>query len=341
MGGRTGWARRRARWGIGVALALVGAAIAGSDGTAHSGGGRSGRGRCEVSCKGFWATDRAGDAVLRLDEGFAERARLAVASPVRVVAAGELAWVASATEGHALGAHRVSLLGVDGATRASFEALAVVDLDASATTAVWVEWFPPGSSRTGLVTWADAAGARRRLQVGGRPVAAACDAERVLVARDDGVVELWRASHPPRRVATRAVGTNLGDVERGRDGRWFALDVATRRLHALGADLTERWSVDVGLNALSLAPDLDRSRVWIVDTTRPVVRRFGPEGALELHVGDLPLGGFDRAAPTRFGGLVLAAPGALLELDAGGALLQSQGGYRFLTDVCTPRAKDG
>ncbi|MEX1024594.1 MAG: hypothetical protein WD226_05905 [Planctomycetota bacterium] len=293
----------------------------------------------------FWIADRAGGEVLGLDTGFAVVERLPRRNPVRVapVPGRDALWLASASQGFALGRHAVELI-VDGQSRWSHVAGPVIDLDANLRSCVWVEW-PVGEPARVFVAGEE--GSLRRLDVEGRATSAALAApddssdvaagELALVGREDGWVELWRTRHPPTRVAAALVAEQVGDVVPAPDAGWYVLDVAARRLVRLEPDLAKRWAVDPTLSAASLTTSLDRSRVWIVDANQPFVRRFGPGGSLEIVVNDLPLSGFDRAAPTAAGGLVLVSPGAVLELGPFGTLLQSQGGFGFLTDVAEVR----
>ena len=73
------------------------------------------------------------------------------------------------------------------------------------------------------------------------------------------------------------------------------------------------------------------ARVWRVHAFRPAT------GADEI--AGLPLGGFGAGSARAEGGLLLPAPGALLELDPAGGLVRSQGGFDFLVAAaCVPGA---
>lgn len=136
-------------------------------------------------------------------------------------------------------------------------------------------------------------------------------------------------------VGERDLGGSLGDLAPGpEEGSLWALDVrGPRRLHLLDAQLGLRWSTRVELAALHIAAVPNEERVWLCDTLEPRVRRFGPEGQLELDLGGLSLAGLDRATAWLGGGVLLAAPGAILHLDARGQPRPGQGGFSYLVDV--------
>jgi hypothetical protein len=140
-------------------------------------------------------------------------------------------------------------------------------------------------------------------------------------------------------LAQTHLGGRIGDIARGPDEEsLWVLDVSgSRRLYLLDADLSVRWSVPVGLRALHFAPVPNEERVWLADTVEPRVRRFGPSGWLELDVVGLPLAGMDRTAAWLHGGVLCAAPGAIIHLDAGGHLQPGQGGFDYLTDLAPAR----
>ena len=332
-----------------VSLGIAGAVGAMMGGTSSLGAGATFGARGTLAAKGskarsetvaHWVVDRSGGIVVGLDASFGRVEQYVRRHPVRVVPGpgkregsteGQGLWIARAVEGYALGDHEVEWT-VDHAVLWRHATGPLIDLDANGCAAIWVEWSLDRDDRV-LVAGTD--GSLRRLPVTGRPLTAALAEKRgtALVGFADGRVELWSSEPPIERLNTARIGAEIGDIVLGPDAGWYALDVAERRVIALDDRLGKRWVADPGLSPASLVTSRDRTRVWIVDTSEPFVRRLGPAGALEMTVGDLPLGGFDRAAPTPQGGLVLVSPGAVLELDSGGVLVQSQGGFRFLTDV--------
>lgn len=132
--------------------------------------------------------------------------------------------------------------------------------------------------------------------------------------------------------AVGLAGPILDLAEGAAPGGAFVLHGSSpRRLTLLDADLAVRWSVLAGLDALHVSPVRGEERAWLAIGAR--VRRFGPQGALELDVAGLPLSSLDAVVPWTGGGALVAAPGAILRLDASGALQPGQGGFAWLTDL--------
>jgi hypothetical protein len=148
-----------------------------------------------------------------------------------------------------------------------------------------------------------------------------------LVGTDQGRIERL-ALDGSGVLASVQVGGAIVDLA---SGGAFALDAAGRRLLCLGTDLELRWEVPLPISAQHLGAVPAEERVWLADTASPRVLRYGPAGALELDRGALPMAGLDRALPWTHGSVLLAAPGALLQLDARGHLAPGQGGFNFLT----------
>lgn len=118
-----------------------------------------------------------------------------------------------------------------------------------------------------------------------------------------------------------------------RPGELFALDLrAPRRLCLLSAELELRRATVLGFDARALAPIASTGRVWLADSSGARVRRYGPAGQLELEV-PVSLFGPDRPLALADGGVLCAAPGAILRLDADGQVLPGQGGFSFLSDL--------
>ena len=151
----------------------------------------------------------------------------------------------------------------------------------------------------------------------------------ILVGDEAGGLSLVRDGEV---VAVRELGGEVGDLAPGPGGTWFALDLASRRLVLLDRDLGLLWAVDHGLAALELAPVVGEERVWLVDSTEPLVRRYGPGGGLEVEAG-MPAADATGATDDGQGGLWVASAGALLRLDVHGAVQPGQGGFGHLTDV--------
>lgn len=128
--------------------------------------------------------------------------------------------------------------------------------------------------------------------------------------------------------AEAALGGSIVDLVSASDAGAYALDAAGQRLLRLAPDLSLRWQAQIGIEARHLC--LSGDRVWLVDTQSPRVLRYGPDGKRELDRAILPQLGLDRALSWTDGGVLLAAPGAILQLDAQGHLAPGQGGFNYL-----------
>ncbi len=134
--------------------------------------------------------------------------------------------------------------------------------------------------------------------------------------------------------ASADVGGSLVDLARGPTaGSLWALDGAgTGRVLLLASDLSVHWSVTLPRAATSLAPVPGEERVWLAAANEPCVVRYGPGGVVELDRCGLPLPGLGRSLAWR-NGLLVAAVGAVLRLDAQGGLLPGQGGFEHVIDL--------
>ncbi len=152
----------------------------------------------------------------------------------------------------------------------------------------------------------------------------------VLVGTDDGRIERLALDGSDVLASAEIGGTIVDLAPAGEPGGAFALDSAGRRLVCLAPDLGLRWQIDLPFAAQHLGAVPGEERVWLADTGSPRVLRYGPAGVLELDRKALPLLGLDRALPWIGGAVLLAAPGAILQLDARGHLAPGQGGFNFL-----------
>jgi hypothetical protein len=278
-----------------------------------------------------WVADRDGGRAVALGPRLERVRAVALHHPVRVAARADGgAWVVEARAGSPVGPHALTRLAEDG--RAATPPLSlgpVLDLaclDGEDALAVELA--------SGSVVRVDAAGSARTITTVSGATAVTGRAERALVGADDGRLVLFDAGPVPALLAVRDVGGEIGDVRPGPTAEtWWALDVAGGQVLLVDDDLDPIWTRSAGVAALHVAPVAREERVWLIDANEPHALRYGPTGALELSVADLPLGGLDRGAATGDGGLLLIAPGAVLRLDGDGRLVDSQGGFDFLTDL--------
>jgi hypothetical protein len=283
-----------------------------------------------------WATDRDGHAVIGLDRELFVAARIGMRYPIEVEARSDGgAWVVSAPDGDPLGGHRLTRLSASGAVLAEADLGIFLDLAASdGGRALVVELVPGAASR---VLQIDDNGAARAIDALAEASCVAGRAQEVCVGTGQGLAALYDTSAAPVLVQRTQLGGILADVAPGPlEHTWWALDSAGAcRLMLLGANLEPLWSVNLGMHAQHLIPSegVGEERVWIADTTEPLARRYGPQGALEVESSALALSGLDRGAAWKEGGVLLAAPGAILRLDGQGHPAPGQGGFDFLVDV--------
>ena len=130
------------------------------------------------------------------------------------------------------------------------------------------------------------------------------------------------------------LGGTIRDLAPGpTPGSVWALDTqGNGRLFLLDASLAIRWSAGVGFPCAHLGAVPGEERVWVADTSSPRVRRFGANAVVELDQQGLPGGPFDRSIAWRDGGVLLLAPGAILQVTASGTVAPGQGGFAWLSD---------
>lgn len=285
-----------------------------------------------------WLADRDGGAVVGLDRERLVVRRIALESPVELALGpdGDL-WVACAGAAGPVGPHRL-LLVEDESGRIERElALGpVLDLESieGGSGAVLAVEF--GSTGARQVVRVSPTGAVTMVERSEDAFCAAAAFGCTLVGSERGELRLFGPDG--QRLARRDFGGVLSDLAPGPEsGTWWVLDAAGgaggTRLALLGRDLAPRWVVPAGLAALTLTPVREAERVWLCDGEGALVRRFGPGGSLELaHIG-LAHVGASRASVGNDGSVWIAAPGALLCLDAAGGSVPGQGGFGYLVDV--------
>ncbi|HEV8112787.1 MAG TPA: hypothetical protein VGR31_08420 [Planctomycetota bacterium] len=160
----------------------------------------------------------------------------------------------------------------------------------------------------------------------------------VLAGTSSGAILRVRTGVRDAPLESRALGRAVIDVAEGpvAGSAWVLLDEGGTTLALLDEDLVVRWAVPTGLHCAHLAPVAGEERVWIADTERASVRRFGPRGALEFDRSDLPFAGLARVVPWEEGGALVVAPGAILRVDHSGRLMPGQGGFDYVADADSP-----
>lgn len=282
-----------------------------------------------------WLADRDAGRVIGLDRALMVVHSIPVVAPTEVEARSDGgAWVISAAAGDPLGPHRLLRLSAGGATLASCGLDSVHDLAVDPLDRAIVVDGMAGAVRVGV--YDDSAVRTLSWSVAGA-ICAAGDGRRVLVGTNAGTLLRFDIVAPQAPPLVANLGGIVSDVAAGpRAGRWWVLDaVGQGRLALVDSALASLWTRPVQLHALHLAPLPGVERVWIADTTQPHVRRYGPNGVLEVDRADMAAGGLDRACVASAGGALFPAVGALLALDAQGARAPGQGGFDFLVDAAS------
>lgn len=286
-----------------------------------------------------WATDRDAHQVYGLDLDLILARSIPLGWPLEVEACDSGgAWVLRSGNAGTLTGHRLDRLSRAGELITEVTIHHALDLDTFQGEDALVIETPGGSHATTRVLRFHKEGSLFSLLEQAGLVCVAGSRDSVLAGTDSGAV--LRIDPAPSGsvgviLAQVQLGGRIGDLARGPwPGSAWALDTsAARRLFLLDADLSVRWVANVGIAALHIAAVPGEERVWLADTATPRVRRFGPAGALEIDRRGLPLIGLDRAVAWREGGVLVAAPGAILHLDANGQTAPGQGGFNYLIDL--------
>jgi len=286
----------------------------------------------------LWAADRDGGRVFGLDRDLFLAQRIPVDWPLDVEPAGDGGlWVLRSGGGTSQSTHRLDRFASDGAliTELWLEHARDLDVLAGGEQALIVEAREQALTR--LLRVRDEGSLFVLLERDGLACIAGERAAALVGTTDGTVLRVDVASASV--VATAQLGGSIVDLAPGPErGTVWALDGAgTGRVLLLAPDLTVRWTVNLPRRAAHLAAVRGEERVWLANTDSACVLRYGPGGALELDRCGLPLPGLDRAVAWR-DGLVVAAVGAILRLDASGNLMPGQGGFDALSDLA-PRIR--
>jgi len=146
---------------------------------------------------------------------------------------------------------------------------------------------------------------------------------RVADAPGSSVVELGRTTAPVVDLAS----------DRTTGGVYALSGEGGSELGRLDAELVTQWSSRTGMRCVRVASTEDGAHVWIAGVDRPVARRWGRDGTLELERSDLSLAGFHSVVAASDGGAILAAAGGMLRLDSQGRDRPGQGGFDWIADL--------
>src|SRR5262245_39969269 len=258
-----------------------------------------------------WAADRDAGVVYGLAADLTIELQVPLAWPTDVRPCGDGgAWVLRAGNGNPAGTYRLDRLARDGGLVAEVSLGACVDLDVADGRDALVIELGRGANGADRALRLETEGSLHVLyEAPGLECVAASRASVVVGTRTGRVV---RIAEDGTVLGGAELGGEIGDLAAGpRPGSLWVLDVAGgARLLLLELDLQPRWSVATGVSALHVIPVPGKERAWLADTTEPIVRRFGPGGALELDRRGLPLTGLDRGTAWSDGSVLVAAPGA-------------------------------
>jgi hypothetical protein len=279
--------------------------------------------------------DRAAGRVLALDAELRVVAAWPVSSPRRVSGGRRGIWVLAAPDGSAPWPQHLQWLASPGKPAGEFSFQEVTDLWALPRERVLL--VERGSAGEGIVWRVGRSGPVRLLSLPGASSAAG-DGDRILIGCRGGEIVLAEESQLGTVCAWRKLAGEPLDLAPGpRAGMWWVL-TRTGELALLASDLSTRWSclAGSGTSVMAAVPGLER--IWVGGAAG--VRRYGPGGVLELELPESALPGECSGLTATEPGVLLATPGALLELEtgSGGArTLRSQGGFAELADVAPVR----
>ena len=287
----------------------------------------------------FLVLDRGGDRVLALDQELCVVDAVRVPSPRRIAPCADGgAWVAFTRSSQAVEPDRLLRLDSELAPLRELAFGPLCDLFPLESGALLaLERSPDGAG----IVWRIEDGECRRLQElpGARCVAGA--EGRCLIGCSGGELVLAEDVEPGVVLAWRRLSAGLVDLAPGPEaGSWWALAAGREtELMLLERGLETRWASSLGFTAERLAPVEGEERVWLADALRSEVRRYGPGGLQEIELSDLGPHAAGAALVAWEGGVLLASPGALLELESGESSrpARTQGGFSDLSDLGTVR----
>ncbi|MBK7645214.1 MAG: hypothetical protein IPJ19_19580 [Planctomycetes bacterium] len=275
----------------------------------------------------LWVADRDAGELYALDSELILAQRVALARPLDLVrsASGRL-FVLRARSGTP--GEWLDEFDAQGRCLRELELRACLDLQLAGESALLVDAGPGSAMRHALRLDPDAGLLLLASAPALRCISPSLDS--ILLGTEDGRVER-RASDGSVVLANAALGGGVVDLAPTPEpGGVFALDGPGRRLLCLAPDLGLRWQAPLPFEAAHLGVVEGEERVWLLEAGARRVLRYGPGGELELERDNLPLTGLTRVLPWNEGGALVAAPGAILALDARGHLAPGQGGFNYL-----------
>jgi hypothetical protein len=319
--------------GAGALLALAASLIAGT---------RRGAGEETLQPAGpvaAWAVDRGAQELCGLDADLLLARRVPLGWPIQVRALPDGgAWVLRSSGGAPVSPSILDRIRADGSTGAEFDLGACTSLTLLASgDVVVVERRSASGGADRLLRCGE--GGRTQILLEAPNLACAAETSSGLIAGTRRG-ELLRAAPDPLvgPIPRSTLAAAIVDLAPGPrpDELWVLFGEGGARVGLLGGDLELRWSVPTGLRSSCAGPVRGEERIWVADRERPVVRKFGPGGKLELECANLQLPGAERIVAWTDGGALLVSVGAILRFDPRGRLLPGQGGFGELVDLDRP-----
>jgi hypothetical protein len=266
-----------------------------------------------------WVADRDASALVGLDLHLIETLRVELDHPVRVVALEDGgAWVVCAPAGDPRSDQRLVRVDAAGSVQRSFDVGRVLDLAGDGEDGVWRIDEHAGEQR--LCRTALGGERSQRTMAGATAVAARSEA--CLIGTVAGRVELTSGS-------CRDLGAGVVALAAAGAAGWWVL-LEGGRLVLLDERLATAWERPLP-GARRLAAPAGARQVWASGSEQ--VWSASPE-AVSSRAG-LPARGLGACASTAEGGVLVAAPGAVLLLDRRRRLASGQGGFDFLVDLAS------
>ncbi len=282
------------------------------------------------------AADRDACALVMLDSDLFVTGRLSVPWPERVVPRrGGGFWVQSVPDGHARGARHLLELDPEGRLQLDLEITRPLDLEPDDRGGVLLLLEERSGEVALLAVESGGSAVRRPLPPEAASLAHGSGPRIAVAAGSRGLLSLTLPDGP-LQVLSSFVGRSVVDVVAAPGEGWWIL-VCERlpggcALARLGAGGEVLWASPCPRGVLAHTRPEDEF-VWLLSEDGVQVYGWGGAQARPPTVARLSIPGGCAAAVDAGGGLLVAAPGAVLRLDPAGRTRPGQGGFDRLVDV--------
>jgi hypothetical protein len=276
-----------------------------------------------------WACDRGQQEIVVLDAELFVLRRFELAAPTLIELDGDRLWALSAYEGTPWGKHRLHLLdALSGESLRQVELQRVSALVVAADRRALVLEHALDETQRSWLTWVAADGVAVRSSAVADWTALAVNAGTVLAGSSAGALFTIVRGRAAEFVAQ--LDAPIAALAGARGGGWWAL-ADDGRLFSLDAAYVVRWSTWQRPEIARLAPTEHGLLSFSLEGSRCAL--FHPEEKRPARRIDVLMGGLEAALAWGDGGLLIAAPGALLNVGPGNSLGPGQGGFGYLTDL--------